>query len=108
MGDYFELLRKNAENVYGQDRMMRPCHGTIGPKLTHAQTIGSLIPTAQTWDVYSHINKPPQPVTIEQVFITPPSNEAPKEGCVIEQEFIPQVDADGDVVMVDVQNIVPE
>lgn len=105
MGDYFDQLRRNAEETYGREAMIRRNCGIIGPKLTHAQTIGSLIPTSRAWDDYSHINKTPQPVTVEQVFIDP---TPVKEGCVIEQEFIPQVDADGDVVMVDVQNISPE
>ena len=113
MSDYFELLRKNAETTWGPQSLIRYAHGTIGRPLNHAQTVGSLIPTTQTWDAYSHINREPQEVKIEQVFLEPPRTDSSQAGCVLSQEFmphesIPQVDADGDVVMVDAQNIIPE
>lgn len=91
--------------------MIRSSFGTIGRGLTHAQTIGSLIPTSETWHAtaYSHLRPAPKvhEVTVEQTFIPNPSPPS-QEGCVISQEFTPTVDADGDIVMVDAQNIVPE
>lgn len=108
MQDYFEERRKAAEQHYGHSNMVRSSFGTIG-RITQAQAIGSLLPTAQTWDAYTFQHLKPAPkehtVQFQQVFIEP---EKKSEGCVITQEFLPTVDEDGDVVMVDAQNIIPE
>lgn len=95
MQDYFEQARYNAERHWGHANMVRPSFGTIG-KITQAQMIGSILPTAETWNPisYSHL-KPAPPVhevTVQQVFTEPE----------------PQVDADGDAIMVDAQDIIPE
>lgn len=110
MTDYFEMMRRNAERTWGQSNMVRPSFGTIG-HISQAQAIGSIIPTETTW--YDNpVLKPSPPVhevKIQQVFFEPMKKQ---EGCVIlSQEVIlppPQVDADGDVVMIDAQDIMPE